>query len=183
MLRTGWLCWLRVDDVDLVANASPCSDWQDANQGSYAFNCFFRTDYVWNLVAESGHVSGRLQPGVNVYVADLSQSLPQGMPVLGLRVNDVRAIRARYPNANPETQVRAGAVSETLHLTSCRRPAGWTAVHVLRQGFGSTLTAPSWMPSKLPKNPDVEVWLRSCSVAALSQTNCHSDKIRTVFGR
>eukprot|EP01084_Bolivina_argentea_P309825 535953_1 len=43
----------------------------------------------------------------------------------GLRVNGTRGIRARYPNANPEID-----------------------------GFGSTLRASSWYPSKLPTKPD-----------------------------
>ncbi len=84
----------------------------------------------WNLVPESGHVSGRLQPGDNVYVADLSSWVPSGANVYGLRENGNRMIRARYPNANPEF------------------------------GFGSTLQAASWVPSVLPKNPDIEV--RKC---------------------
>ena len=44
----------------------------------------------------------------------------------GLRIDGVRAIRARYPNANPETQ-----------------------------GFGSTLTAKYWLAPTLPSKPDV----------------------------
>jgi hypothetical protein len=81
----------------------------------------------WNLVAESGHTSGRLAPGQNVYVADLSPWIPAGANVYGVRENGNRQIRARYPNANPEL------------------------------GFGSSLQAVSWVPSVLPTNPDVEV--------------------------
>ena len=55
---------------------------QDANQGKYAFNCYFRTDGQWNLVPQSGHISGHLVPGDNIYVADLSGQLPAGFEVL-----------------------------------------------------------------------------------------------------
>ncbi len=65
---------------------------------------------------------------MNVYVADLSPWIPRGGNVYGVRENGNRLIRARYPNANPEL------------------------------GFGSTLQALSWVPSVLPKNPDIEVW-------------------------
>lgn len=63
--------------------------------------------------------------GANIYVADLSQEDLDS--ILGLRVNSMRAIRARYPNANPEF------------------------------GFGSSLKAKSWIPSTLPSEPDMEV--------------------------
>ena len=81
----------------------------------------------WSLTAESGHVSGRESGAANVYVADLSSFVPAGANVYGLRENGNRLIRARYPNANPEF------------------------------GFGSSLHALSWVPSVLPKEPDVEV--------------------------
>ena len=61
----------------------------------------------------------------NVYKADLSSQGVDSMP--GLRVNTKRAIRARYPNANPEL------------------------------GFGSSLKANKWIPPTLPSMPDQEV--------------------------
>lgn len=60
--------------------------------------------------------------GANIYVADLSQD-----NMLGLRVNGMRAIRARFPNADPEF------------------------------GFGSRQKAKSWIPPTLPSKPDKEV--------------------------
>lgn len=65
---------------------------------------------------------------MNIYQADLSS---QGIDsVMGLRVNDMRAIRARYPDANPEID-----------------------------GFHSTLQAKKWLPPvsespKVEENPD-----------------------------
>ena len=62
----------------------------------------------------------------NIYKADMSGA---GLSsVTGLRVNTKRAIRARFPNADPEL------------------------------GFGSTLQASKWMPPTLPSNPDEEVY-------------------------
>ena len=61
----------------------------------------------------------------NIYKADLSS---QGIDtVSGLRINTKRAIRARYPNADPEL------------------------------GFGSSLKAEKWLPPTLPSTPDTEI--------------------------
>ena len=91
----------------------------------------------WSLTAESGHVSGRESGAANVYVADLSSFVPAGANVYGLRENGNRLIRARYPNANPEF------------------------------GFGSSLHALSWVPSVLPKEPDMEVRVALCLASLL----------------
>ena len=58
----------------------------------------------------------------NIYMADISLQGIESMP--GLRVNTARAIRARYPNADPEL------------------------------GFGSSLNAQHWLPPTLPSKPD-----------------------------
>jgi hypothetical protein len=39
----------------------------------------------------------------NAWVADVEKELPPGTTVFGLRVNGMRGVRARYPNADPET--------------------------------------------------------------------------------
>ena len=61
----------------------------------------------------------------NIYKADLSSESIDTIP--GFRINMKRAIRARYPNADPEL------------------------------GFGSSLTANKWLPPTLPSQPDKEV--------------------------
>ena len=61
----------------------------------------------------------------NIYKADLSSEGIDTIP--GLRVNTKRAIRARFPNADPEL------------------------------GYGSTLNANKWLPPTLPTAPDTEV--------------------------
>ena len=65
----------------------------------------------------------------NIYKADLSSDKILTIP--GFRVNTKRAIRARYPNADPEL------------------------------GFGSTLMAKKWLPVTLPTQPDIEIFLDS----------------------
>lgn len=62
---------------------------------------------------------------MNVYVADLSSEGLDSM--MGLRVNGKRAIRARYPNANPEID-----------------------------GFGPRLEAQEWLPPAVLASPNVE---------------------------
>jgi hypothetical protein len=57
-------------------------------------------DGIWSLFAQAGHTSGVKN---NVYVADLTAAgvnLPA--PILSLFAGNRRAIRARYPSANPE---------------------------------------------------------------------------------
>ena len=66
------------------------------------------------------------QNSMNIYKADLS-SQGIGSTMLGFRVNGTRATRARYPNADPETQ-----------------------------GFASSLKAKKWLPQAAPISPAVE---------------------------
>jgi hypothetical protein len=76
--------------------------WHDNNQGSYSLDCYFRIDSVWNPQAQSGHVSGQKR-AVNVWSASLAGVA--GLDLAGfdtLFFNNRRAVRARYPNGNPE---------------------------------------------------------------------------------
>lgn len=43
--------------------------WHDTTQGSYALDCYFRYDGVWDPKSAPGHVSGKVVP---IYVADLT---------------------------------------------------------------------------------------------------------------
>ncbi len=63
--------------------------------------------------------------GTNIYKADISSHDVDVIP--GLRVNKKRAIRARYPNADPEL------------------------------GFGSQLLANEWLAATIPPQPDTQV--------------------------
>ena len=71
-----------------------------ADHAAYRNQCWFRFDQQWHLTKDYDIVSGRKVLGPNIYMADISS---QGVTMVkGLRVNSSRAIRARYPNANPE---------------------------------------------------------------------------------
>ena len=69
--------------------------------GGFATQCYGRTDGAWAPVPQAHVTSGQLVKQ-NVWVATLpaSVALPEGMP--GLRVDGRRAIRAKYPNGDPE---------------------------------------------------------------------------------
>ena len=74
--------------------------------GGFAKQCFGRTDGAWAPVPQA-HVTSGVHVKQNVWVADLSHvfddadaALPDGIP--GLRINGRRAIRAKYPNGDPE---------------------------------------------------------------------------------
>jgi hypothetical protein len=100
-----------------VCNASAsCQSWtwhpDTKAMAGYATNCFGRTTDFWHPQPQNnGITSGRrerpapLTPpsAQNGWVADVSAQLPVGSEVYGLRVGGRRAIRARFPNADPET--------------------------------------------------------------------------------
>eukprot|EP00937_MAST-01D_sp_MAST-1D-sp2_P004825 g4825.t1 len=67
--------------------------------GDFAGQCFGRTDDSWAPHAEDDVTSG-LFVNQNTWVADVSAAGFKEMP--GLRVNGQRAIRAKYPNGDPE---------------------------------------------------------------------------------
>jgi len=85
----------------LAAGAAATSfTWHDGAQKSWALQCCLRVDGVWAPVAQAGHTAGRQGAAMNVWSAPLSA--PGG--VRALRVNGVSAVRARWPNADPEVQ-------------------------------------------------------------------------------
>ena len=102
----------RAKFVSITSNASHCRKlcnedptcfaytWFETNYtiGEYSNMCYFRTDGLWAPVSVSGATSGRK---LNIMVADLSNQNP--IPFTTLFLNGRRAIRARYPNGNPET--------------------------------------------------------------------------------
>lgn len=88
--------------------------WHDQNQGSFALQCWFRLDGVWNPTPQSGHYSGVNTnviplPGVtsNIYVANIAGQVPSN-DVPGLQMNGARATRARYPNIPGGIEVSCG---------------------------------------------------------------------------
>ena len=72
--------------------------WHDETHGDLSNHCYFRTDGLWVPTKDKGAISGRQ---VNILVADLSSQDPT--PFTTLFLNGRRAVRARYPDGNPET--------------------------------------------------------------------------------
>ena len=72
--------------------------WYDDSFGDLSNGCYFRADGLWTPTHMKGAISGRR---LNIVVADLSAQGPTRFTSLffGRR----RAVRARYPDGNPET--------------------------------------------------------------------------------
>ena len=71
--------------------------WYDYQSGELSNVCYFRLDASWMPKSAKGATSGRK---VNIVVADLSTQNP--IPFTTLFLNGRRAVRARYPDGNPE---------------------------------------------------------------------------------
>ena len=72
--------------------------WYDESFGDFSNTCYFSPDGLGNPIHAQGAISGRK---VNIVVADLSSQ--DTIPFSTLFLNGRRAVRARYPNGNPET--------------------------------------------------------------------------------
>lgn len=66
--------------------------------GAFAEMCYFRIDGLWVPTSESGTHSGRK---LHIIMADLMGQDPKNFSTFFL--NQRRAVRARYPDGNPET--------------------------------------------------------------------------------
>ena len=74
--------------------------YYDESSHTYSFMCYLRVDGQWNPVTDSSGSSFSSQR-VNIMVADLSDQSPSDFT--SLFINNRRAVRARYPDSNPET--------------------------------------------------------------------------------
>ena len=88
-----------------MANVGDCQAACERDLSCFAFTwyndsnkCYFRTDSLWVQTHHTGAVSGKR---INIMVADLSDQNPT--PFTTLFLNGRRAVRARYPDGNPET--------------------------------------------------------------------------------
>ena len=72
--------------------------WFNMTVRGFALMCYFRTDGIWVNALEEGAYSGRKKV---IYATDLSSQSPNTFTTLF--INGRRAIRARYPDGNPET--------------------------------------------------------------------------------
>ena len=113
------------------ANAACTSfTWFDETVRNVSGICYFRIDQNWDPKPQPGAISGKK---ASVLVADLSSQKPT--PFKSLFINGRRAVRARYPNGNPETT--------GLHTD----PTGYT-------------TAIKWLPP-VTKPPSHEIHIES----------------------
>ena len=129
--------------ISKVANVSDCQaacekdqscfafTWFDSSFGDFSNMCYFRADGLWMPAHVPGATSGRK---VNILVTDLSGQDPT--PFTSLFLNGRRAVRARYPDGNPETM--------GLHTD----PTGYVSSTV------------SWLPP-LKKPPAEEIYIDS----------------------
>ena len=74
--------------------------YYDASSYTHPFMCYMRMDGQWNPVYDPSGSSSSSQK-VNIMVADLSDQSPNDFT--SLFINNRRAVRARYPEGNPET--------------------------------------------------------------------------------
>ena len=72
--------------------------WYDSSMGSFANMCYFRIDGLWVRTPVSGTYSGKK---LKIFMADLEDQNPNTFTTLF--INGRRAVRARYPDGNPET--------------------------------------------------------------------------------
>lgn len=78
--------------------------WHDAKQGVYALDCYFRIDGVWTGESQSGHISGYKANPATIWQASLAgvQGLKMPFDTILFADTNRRAVRARFPNGNPE---------------------------------------------------------------------------------
>ena len=104
--QKGALFYGKVSTVEECSSAclrnSQCNGftYYDASSYTYPFMCYLRMDGQWNPVSDSSGSSFSSQK-VNIMVADLSDQSPNDFT--SLFINNRRAVRARYPDGNPET--------------------------------------------------------------------------------
>ena len=104
-----------------AANPSCTSyTYHDSSTGDYALCCYFRIDGVWAPYSQSGHFSGYKLPALsyNVWSADVSGTPGLPLPFDTLFSSGRRAVRARYPNGNPETNFQPAGFTSA---------SGWSA--------------------------------------------------------
>ena len=74
--------------------------YYDASSHTYPMMCYLRMDGQWNPVQDVSGSSFSSQK-IHIVVADLSDQSPNNFT--SLFINNRRAVRARYPDGNPET--------------------------------------------------------------------------------
>lgn len=108
-----------------------CTAYVFLNTDTFKSMCYFRFDGLWNPEPQNDCVSGKK---IEIYNSDLRSSNIK--PFNSLFINGRRAVRARFPNGNPET----------------------TGIHTTPTGY--VTKALSWLPSK-PSPPAVEIQIKN----------------------
>ena len=103
--------------------------YHDNTTGAYSQMCYFRADGLWVTTSQGGHYSGKR---LSIFVADLTSQNP--IPFNSLFINGRRAVRARYPDGNPETMGLhtnpTGYVSEAVRYIPRPPPPPATEIHI-----------------------------------------------------
>ena len=134
-----------------LASTDACVAKFESTSGSTAFTyhdpslgqpwgsqCCVRLDSVWNPTALPMHTSGRLiSKASNIWMTKINAT-----SVVDLRVNGMRAVRARFPNANPETDLF---------------PLGWVT------------TKSTWLPPK-PSPPIIAINVFNAALSLRNST-------------
>ena len=105
--------------------------YHDTTSGQFSNMCYFRVDGLCPYITQPGCTSGKQ---IHIMVADLSDQSPSTFT--SLFIDDRRAVRARYPDGNPETM--------GLHT----EPTGYVP------------HAESWLPP-IPHAPATEIHISS----------------------
>ncbi|XP_028405678.1 uncharacterized protein LOC114528250 [Dendronephthya gigantea] len=108
-----------------------CTAYVFLNTDTFKSMCYFRFDGLWNPEPQNNCVSGKK---ITIYSTDLRDSNIK--PFNSLFIDGRRAVRARFPNGNPET----------------------TGIHTTPTGY--VTKALSWLPAK-PSPPAVEIQIKN----------------------
>ena len=108
-----------------------CTAYVFLNTDTFKSMCYFRYDGLWNPEPQNNCVSGKK---ITIYMTDLKDSNIK--PFNSLFIHGRRAVRARFPNGNPET----------------------TGIHTTPTGYVSS--AIKWLPAK-PSPPAVEIEIKN----------------------
>ena len=113
------------------ANDDKCTSFVYFDTIPYKSMCYFRLDGHWNPEPQNGCFSGKK---IDIYASDLQ--LPSSKSFNTLFVNGDRAVRARFPNGNPEN----------------------TGLHTVPTGYVGK--AEKWLPAK-KSDPAIEIQIKN----------------------
>eukprot|EP01083_Nonionella_stella_P003656 10523_1 len=137
-----------------AAETSTMNPFYSITWNSTAGDCYGMKDTHWAPVQQSGMISGHLE-GRNIWSVSVKNTndLLDGK-IYGLRVNRKRAIRARYPNQNPETMMQYAPLSGWISAST-----QWKPPQTLPDATVITNNASDWPGVIWPMDPpDNTTW-------------------------